>query len=62
MISALTENNKLTTIILRAPKEYAQTINTAIQLSKGGDPPREPTMKELRAVMFDYYRAKESPS
>ena len=27
--SALTEKNKLTNIILRAPDEYAQTIHTA---------------------------------
>ena len=54
-ISALTENNKLTNIILRAPQEYAKTIHTVRQLAKGGKPPREPTVKELRLVMYEYY-------
>ena len=46
--SALTEKNKLTNIILRAPEEYyAQTIHTARQLTNGGNLPREPTVKEL---------------
>ena len=45
--SALTEKNKSTNIILRAPEEYAQTIHTARQFTKGGDPPRGPTVKAL---------------
>ena len=52
MISALVENNKMITIILRAPEEYAQTIHTARQLTNGEDPPREPTIKELRQAMY----------
>ena len=54
--SALTENNKLTTIILRAPEDYAQTIHTARQRAKGGDPPREPTIKELQTAIYGYFR------
>ena len=50
--SALTEEkNKLTNIILRAPEEYAQTVHTARQLTKGGDPPREPAVKEIQTAM-----------
>ena len=56
LISALTENQKLTTIILRAPQDYSQTIHSARQMAKGGDHPREPTLKELRTAMMDYYR------
>ena len=53
---ALTEKNKLTNIILRALDEYAQTIHTAWQLTKGESPPREPTVKELRTAMYEYYQ------
>ena len=59
-MSALEENKKLTSIILRVPNEHAQTIHTVRQLAKGGDLPIEPTLKELRQAMFDYFRAKES--
>ena len=59
-MSALTEKNKLTNIILRALEEYAQTIHTARQLTKGGDPPREPTVKELRVDMYEYYKARRT--
>ena len=58
--SVLTEKNKLTNIILRAPEEYSQTIHTARQLTKGGDPPREPTVKELKTAMYEYYRARRT--
>ena len=59
-MSALTEKNKLTNIILRAPEEYAQTIHTARQLTKGGNPPREPAVKELQTAIYEYCRARRT--
>ena len=59
-MSVLTEKNKLTNIILRAPEEYAQTSHTARQLTKGRDPPRELTVKELCTAMCEYYRARRT--
>ena len=58
--SALTEKNKLTNILLRAPDEYSQTIHTTRQLTKGETPPRDPTVKELRMAMYEFYRARRT--
>ena len=53
--SELSEKSKLTNVILRSPDEYAQTIQTTRQLTKAESPQREPTIKELRTAMYDYY-------
>jgi hypothetical protein len=54
--SALTDTEKLCTIVCRAPSWYQQTIHTArtIQISKDG---KEPSLKDLRKQMYDYYKA-----
>ena len=56
--SELSEKSKLTNVILRSPDEYAQTIQTTRQLTKAESPPREPTIKELRTAMYDYYQTR----
>lgn len=56
-VSVLTERDKLITIILKAPDEYRGAIRMCIRdAAKTGT---DPTLKELRNKMYDYYRTQK---
>jgi len=56
-VSVLTERDKLTTIILKAPDEYRGAIHMCSRdAAKTGT---DPTLAELRKKMYDYYRTQK---
>jgi hypothetical protein len=53
-VSALSERDKLTTIIQRAPAKYGMAIHMCLRdAAKLG---MDPSLKDLRKEMYEYYR------